>query len=134
MASSSKIRFRLPALREKALDAIDREIGEKQLDLDRVSDEVQYAQELVEWRNTQEIRLGEMVAALEFVSDADLEAFRVHPMPKLDEHLAARTRRELDRLTQQRESMLVKIDSLVADADGNVALTRTQLSDFFGIK
>jgi hypothetical protein len=67
------------------------------------------------------------------IPDAELAAFKVQPIPEVDQWTrreAVRTVRDLEALRTQ---VLAKSEALVPNEDGTIALTKTQLAEFFGL-
>lgn len=140
MASSSKITFSLAALQQKALQAIDRRISDIEMDLAVAGDQDAFAESVAAWREAEQERVWALgnrlfpandVPGPDPVSNEELATFAVTPMPKQDVHLIAKMERELKALQVQRAEIVVKSQSLVADESGNIALTTTQLREFF---
>jgi hypothetical protein len=133
MATSSKVTFKLDMLKEKAAEAIDLRIAKKQEEVDSYDSPDALEQRILDWRNDQEKRLRALVDSLPDLSHVQLAGFRIHEMPKAE--LWERRKAEIDlrHLQTVKAQMMAKADSLVPDADGNIALTKTQLHEFFGI-
>lgn len=135
MASSTKVHFNLEKLREKALESIDFRISSKRLEVESHEDEAALAQRIATWRQEQEERL---VGVTKLLANGDIDnhrlsRFKLDPIPTVDGYDRSRAERELRSLEATRTQILAKGSSLVADVDGNVSLTSTQLSEFFGL-
>lgn len=131
--ASAKVQFSLETLTKRALENIDHEIALKEAECAAADDIDQHLLDVSHWRTRQANRLDELAENFAIISDADLEKFRIEPAPTVDLAEIRRCARQLDALRKARENMIVKSASLVADADGNVALTRVQLREFFNL-
>lgn len=131
--SSTKVRFSLESLKDRALSAIEERITAAEERASEANDRNKIRQAQLLWRERQEARLRETVEMLNETSDEDLVGFKVEPYPKFDEYEGKRALRDLDRLYEERNSIIAKAESLITDAEGNVSLTTTQLRDFFGL-
>jgi septation ring formation regulator EzrA len=135
MAGQSKVRFKLEDLKKKALAAIDLQIHEAQEHLKSISDDDALADQRTEWRETVHHWLTALSADFDGLTDKDMRArlamFPAYPMR--DEYAVVRQAQRLRILEQDRTKILAKAESLVPDEDGNISLTKTALSDYFGL-
>lgn len=133
MPTSTKVKFRLDKLKETALESIDFEIAQAQEEADAYRDSSILEAQQAEWRRTQEARLSEIFSELGDIDNASLSTFRLDPLPEADPRGAQRAERKLSDLLVKRNQIIAKASSLVADEDGSLALTKTQLEEFFGL-
>lgn len=133
MASSSKVQFNLETLKAEALKSLDERIERKSNRLASFSDDVALEAEVAEWRAAQEARLSDLFRSLETIDNHALSKFKIEPIPERDDYDYRRVARELEELHRLRSQVVAKSNSLVADSEGNVSLTKTQLSEFFGL-
>jgi len=135
MATSSKVKFNLKTLKEKALESIDERIGRAQTEVDSFADESAMDAMVASWRADQEKRVSDLFSRLGDgrLRDRELADFRIQPMPDISNRDRYRAEARLRDLKDTRSEIVAKADSLVADADGNISLTKTQLSEFFGL-
>lgn len=135
MASSSKVMFKLETLREKALESIDFRIAQKQLEVSSFEDEAALTQRIKDWRARQETRIAELFSQLGEggIGDHQLAKWKIQPIPETDRYERDRAERDLRNLEATRSRIVAKSESLVADEDGNISLTKTQLNEFFGL-
>jgi hypothetical protein len=137
MATSTKVRFKLDVLTQKALEAADNRIALVREELDALGDPSTLTQTLVAWRTSQKERIEDLLAQLEegTISNRELSAWRIQTIPTPDSSATERGRanHSLRTLQAQRADIEAKAGSLVADEDGSVALTKTQLEEFFGL-
>lgn len=135
MASSSKVMFKLETLREKALESIDFRIAQKQLEVASFEDEAALTQRIKDWRARQETRIAELFSQLGEggIGDHQLAKWKIQPIPETDRYERDRAERDLRNLEATRSRIVAKSESLVADEDGNISLTKTQLNEFFGL-
>lgn len=135
MATSSKTSWRLEALKENALRSIEEQITAKREELDSYTDPEKYNERVRDWRAAQETKIAQVFHRLgDFdIGDYELSQFKLDPMPKEDPYQAGRARVELRDLENKRSQIIAKADSLVADEDGTISLTKTQLAEFFGL-
>lgn len=133
MATSSKVSFKLEKLQEDAVKSIDDQIAAKVLVVESYDDEAALAQRRAEWRTAQEERVSHLFSRLggADLSDEELADFKIQPRPKVDSWDRIRAEAELQTLRAQRGKVIAKSGALVADKDGNIALTKTQLQEFF---
>lgn len=132
MATSSKTVFKLKTLQEKAVSAIDERIAAKVLEIENF-DRLDQTAELGEWRNGC-IAMIEGIYVRRFdCTDAELAGFHLPKKPHLDTYQRDRMEKELQTLQARRAKTMAKSGSLAPDADGNIALTKTQLSEFFDL-
>lgn len=136
MATSSKVVFDLTTLRTKALESLDGRLSSARLHLESFDDDEAQAIEVAQWRVKQEDRIRELAKRIDTaagIPDAELAAFKVQPIPEVDQWTrreAVRTVRDLEALRTQ---VLAKSEALVPNEDGTIALTKTQLAEFFGL-
>jgi hypothetical protein len=135
VATSSKVQFKLDTLKAKALESIDYRIDQITEDLSWLDNEDALSRRVQEWRAAQEAKLSEVFNQLgeNGISDEDLAKFRLDPIPTQDLHERNRMVKQLRSLGALRTQIVAKADSLVGDADGNISLTKTQLSEFFDL-
>lgn len=135
MATSSKVRFNLETLKAKALESIDGQIARKQEEVDSFEDSDALERRVDEWRTRQESRVSDLFRGLGEggVSDYELAKFQIEEMPSVDRYDIRRVQRDLDTLLSRRSKIVAKTDSLVPEEDGTIALTKTQLAEFFGL-
>lgn len=133
MATSSKVVFNLETLKEKALESINQRITNAQLEVDSYEDDAEFAERVAEWRARQEARLSEIFRQLDTIDNVSLANFRLEEAPEIDKWGKARAVSKVRELENLRTQIIAKSDSLVPDADGNISLTKTQLSEFFGL-
>jgi predicted nucleic acid-binding Zn-ribbon protein len=133
VATSTKVLFKLSSLREKALTAINERIDNAEEELERFNRDDTLIELRREWRKRQDERIDDLCSRLDEISDEELSRFKLDELPKIDQWEKSRARQRLNGLRVTREQMIAKADSLVADEDGNIGLTKTQLQEFFGI-
>lgn len=133
MASSSKIQFKLETLREKAIEAIDRQLEEKFEELNNLQNDPELAERIQDWRKNQDAALRELADTLGATSNEDLAAFKIEAMPRVNYGRTDRIEKDIRQLQRDRIRVEAKSASLVADDDGNISLTKTQLTEFFGL-
>lgn len=136
MATSSKVQFRLETLREKAVESIDFRIAQQRLLVESFDDDEALEQRVAEWRAEQEQRISDLFRRLsdeKGIDNHSLAKWKIAPIPEVDRWERQRAERDLQALENKRTQILAKSESLVADEDGNIALTKTQLSEFFGL-
>lgn len=133
MSNTSKVVFKLDVLKQRAVEAVDEKIEHAKIQYDLVSDKSTIRVAQATWRERQDSAARDLAANLDNLADKDLIDFRFEPYPEFDEFQAKRAARVLDLLVEQRASVIAKAESLVPDADGNIALTQTQLKNFFGL-
>lgn len=133
MATSSKVLFKLDELKRQALTAIDERITAKrhEVELHDVSGTIE--QEMDEWRASTISRIEDLFNKRYEIDNYSLSQFKLAPLPRRDNYQRDRMARELDSLQARRVRIVAKSGSLVADADGNIALTKTQLREFFDL-
>lgn len=129
MATTSRIKFNLAALMEESKKLLSNEIQALESELAQSPEEV-----LKEWRAQQTARLDEFHAAVHDggVRDYALGTFSMEPAPRSDWR-RNELRDRLFRTKSRLAAMSARAQSLVADEDGNVSLTKTQLREFFGL-
>lgn len=135
MATSSKVKFNLETLKEKALESIDARIASKKEEITSYEDPAQLAESVKQWRARQEQKLSDLFRQLGEggIDDYKLSRFQLEPIPEADRWDRNRAMRELRALEATRTQIVAKAGSLVADEDGNISLTNTQMSEFFGL-
>lgn len=135
MATSSRVQFNLNTLRKKAIESIDFRIAQAKLDAESFQDDDALTELVVEWRQQQEQRICDLCRQLgeDGIDNYRLSSWKIEPMPEVDLWGRQRTERELSVLKDVRSRVVAKSGSLVPDKDGNIALTKTQLRDFFGL-
>lgn len=134
MATSSKVQFKLEKLQEQALAAIDQRIQYAQIEVGSYDDETLQAQRVEEWRFQQNQRVKDLAARVETLSHRELAQFKIMPIPdNSDTFERNKAERNLRELENRRTQIVAKSESLVPDEDGNIALTKTQLEEFFGL-
>lgn len=135
MATSSKIMFKLAELHAKALESLDYQIGLAQAAVDNYDSDADYAARVDAWREDQKATLLALAAKVQAdeVTDIELEGFKAKPKPERDRWQHQRDKANLTALLTKRSKMAAKSESLVADENGAVALTKTQLSEFFDL-
>jgi hypothetical protein len=135
MATSSKVVFKLDTLREKALDSIDHRIAMAALEVESFDDDDALAERIKEWRARQEEKVSKLFARLGDggIGDHELAKFKLDAIPEVDRWERQRAERNLRELEAKRTQITAKSEALVPDEHGNIALTKTQLSEFFGL-
>lgn len=135
MASSSKVLFNLQTLKEKALESINLRIKQAEDEVASHEDPAALERRVDEWRATQETRISDLFSRLgdKTLRDRELAEWKVQPMPDISSRDRYRAESRLRELQATRSQIQAKADSLVADADGNISLTKTQLAEFFGL-
>jgi hypothetical protein len=135
MATSSKVLWNLTKLQEEALRSIDERIARKVLEVESYDDDDALRARVAEWRAAQEAHISDMFRRLGDggLDDFSLSKFKLDPMPKVDRWDRNKAERELSQLQARRSKIVAKSSSLVTDDDGNIALTKTQLAEFFDL-
>lgn len=133
MASSSKVQFHLDTLRQKALESIDERIRNTRDRLAGIQDKEALLRAREGWRRQQEAKVSALMRSLEEITDYDLSKFKIDPIPDISDYEHREAQRLLDSLLARRSKIVAKMDSLVADAQGNISLTKTQLEEFFAL-
>lgn len=135
MATSSKVRFNLETLRAKALESIDLRIAQAQREVDSYMDDAALQQRVAEWRARQEEKISSIFRQLGDggVDDYRLSKFALDEIPTVSRWDRRDAERTLERLVAKRSQIVAKADALIPDEDGGIALTKTQLADFFGL-
>lgn len=135
MATSSKVKFNLDTLKQKALESIDFRIAQAKQEVESHEDPSVLEERIVQWRADQEKRISDVFSRLGDgrLRDRELAEFRVHPMPELSNRERWRAEGRLRELESTRSQIVAKADSLVPDSEGNLSLTKTQLAEFFGL-
>jgi hypothetical protein len=135
MATSSKVVFKLDDLKEKALVALHTRIQAAIEELDNYSED-RWEDYVEDWRTEQEKRVSHLFSRLggKDLSNEELSSFRVKSLDRQTwDYKAQAAQAIVNRLQAQEASIRAKSESLVPDEDGNIALTKTQLSEFFGL-
>lgn len=130
---AGKVSFRLEDLREVAVQAAVDRIQNKKAYIETLENDPAHEQALAEWRQRCITAIEELHDYRYGVSDEALSEWRLPPMPKPDEHLIVRAKRDLAVLHVEHDRIAAKSQSLAPDEDGNVHLTRAQMSEFFGL-
>jgi hypothetical protein len=127
--------FHLSTLKSNALRSIDERIARAQNEVDAHDDPEAVEALVAQWRADQEKRISDLFSRLGDgrLRDRELAEFRVAPVPDLNLRDRQRAEARLRDLQDTRSQIVAKADSLVADADGNISLTKTQLAEFFGL-
>lgn len=135
MATSSKVKFNLETLKVKSLESIDFSIAQAEKEVESHEDPEVLEERVVQWRADQEKRISDVFSRLGDgrLRDRELAEFRVQPMPEVSNRERWRAESRLRELQSTRSQIVAKADSLVADSEGNISLTKTQLSEFFGL-
>lgn len=135
MATSTKVKFKLEVLREKALESIDIRIGQAELEVASYDDDEALNERVKEWRARQEEKLSKLFSQLgeDGIDDYQLSRFKLDSIPEVDRWERQRAERTLRELEAKRTQITAKSEALVPDEEGNVSLTKTQLSEFFGL-
>ena len=135
MATSSKVSFNVETLRARALEGIDERITVAEKEVQELGDGTAFQIELGRWREAQEARVHDLAQGMSELTNETLARFRVAPMPNDDDYRRERARavRELRDLVATRSRILAKSEALVPNEDGSIALTKTQLAEFFDL-
>jgi len=133
MATSTKVQFNLDILRQKAVESLDHRIALAQTRLASYDDDEAMAQRVREWRQAQEAKLSELVAQLPEVDDYRLSKFSLDTIPSVEKWERREAENKLSHLQNLRQQVEAKSSALVPDEQGNISLTPTQLSEFFGL-
>lgn len=135
MATSSKVQFKLETLQKEALKSIDDRILMKHLELESYDSEEAAEQRVKEWRARQEQRISDLFRRLGDggIDDNTLSRFCVEPIPEVTSYERDKAERDIRQLQSRRSRIIAKAQSLVPDEAGNIALTKTQLADFFDL-
>jgi hypothetical protein len=135
MATSSKVRFKYDDLKARAIESIDFTIDEQEHLVRSLSDHEIIRKAVAEWRTAQEDRLSELMHRIANgqVDDHELSRFKLDDIPTPDHWEERSALRHLTALRERRTRLVAKMDSLVPEPDGSIALTKTQLRDFFGL-
>lgn len=134
MATSSKVQFKLETLKEQALVAIDQRLIAALAEVESYNDESLLAERIGEWRVRQIERLTALLDGIHDKSDHELAGFKIQEIPSNDDKWERkRAVSQLRELEERRAEIVAKSESLVPDADGNIALTKTQLKEFFNL-
>jgi hypothetical protein len=137
MATSSKVRFVLEDLRAKALASIDLRIAQAQVEADSYVDDEALTLRVNDWRERQVAKVQALAAQLAedeaAVDNHRLSKFSLDPIPSVDRWDRRNAQDRLDSLLAKRSQIEAKASAIKPDEDGTVSLTKTQLSDFFGL-
>lgn len=135
MATSSKVKFNLATLKEKALESIDFRIAQAKQDVASHEDPAALEARIDAWRAEQEKRVSDLFSRLGdgHLRDRELAEWRIQPMPETSLRDRNRAESNLRSLEATRSQIVAKADSLVPDGEGNISLTKTQLDEFFGL-
>lgn len=145
MATSSKVMFNLSNLQAKAVEAIDLKIAMARLEVESAESTEAFEKRIKHWREDTINQIVGMADRLrgdgaeiggEPVGDYALSKFRnktLKPMPEHNRYELRDAERTLSRLEQKKIDITAKSASLVPDEKGNISLTVTQLSEFFGL-
>lgn len=135
MATSSKVRFNLDTLREKALESLDLRIAQAKRDVESYEDETALNARIAEWRTRQEEKISNIFRQLGEggVDDYRLSKFALDPIPSVNTWDRRDAEKRLEMLVARRSKVVAKAESLVPDDDGGIALTKTQLQEFFAL-
>jgi len=133
VATSSKVKFKLDVLRQKAIESIDYRISQAELEVASFDDDEAFSERVRQWREDSERRLSEIFSQLGEIDDYRLSKFRLAEIPTIDRYARRSAERVLEDLKVKRSRVIAKSESLVPDEDGNISLTKTQLSEFFGL-
>lgn len=135
MATSSKVRFNLATLKQKALESIDQRIARARDEVESHDDPAALERLIDQWRADQEKRVSDLFRALGEggIRDRQLAEFKIQPMPELSIRERRQAEYRLRDLEDIRSQIVAKADSLVPDEEGNISLTKTQLDEFFGL-
>jgi hypothetical protein len=132
MATSSKVLFKLEELQSQALSAIDEQIRLKENEVYRLEHSATLDQENA-WRAGAEAKISDVFRRLDTIDNDELSQFRLSKLPHRDEYQHHRAERELESLRTRRGKIVAKSGALVPDESGNIALTKTQLAEFFDL-
>lgn len=133
MPTATKVQFSLEKLQAEAVRSLDERIADAEREADDVASEQRHRDEMRDWRQRQEQRLSDVFRQLETLDDFSLAGFQLDPMPVNTRSDRARARRRVEDLRALRSQIAARAASLVPDESGNVALTKTQLADIFGL-
>jgi len=135
MATSSKVQFNLATLKQKALESIDFRVAQARLVVESFDDDAALSQRIDEWRVAQHDKIREALKRIDAdeMDDHRLSKFKIDPIPEVDRWDRSRAEQNLRDLESRRSKIVAKGESLVGDEDGNIALTKTQLAEFFGL-
>ena len=133
--TSSKLRFDRDGLRAAIEADYDRRIASAEADLREAQDPEHHAALAAEWRADAEAQISAFFRTLGTATNAQIEGFRIRSAPKLhDDYALRRLRDEPAALRSLKARSLAKVDAVRPDADGALAVTATQMSDFFGLR
>lgn len=135
MATSSKVLFNLETLKAQALAVTDQKIAQAEERIASIEDETDIAKRIEIWRNAMHGRILELAMKIEAgtIEDTEITRLYIQEFPRRSQHDMNDAKHNLNKLVNQRATILAKAESLVPDAEGNVHLTKTQLRDFFGL-
>lgn len=135
MATSSKVKFNLETLKTMALKSLDERIALARDQYDSYENDDALARRVTAWRARQEEKISHIFSQLGEggVDDVRLSSFALDPYPQADYYARRDAEQALTRLLSTRSKIIAKSGSITPDEDGNVSLTKTQMSDFFGL-
>lgn len=136
MATSSKIMFNLETLSAEAIKSINTRIEQAQAKVDSHHDERAFSALVAEWRVRQEEKIRGLLSRLESgeLTDIQLAKFTIDEIPDSgDKWEQRRDRERVQTLELRRSDIQAKAASLVADENGSISLTKTQLREFFDL-
>lgn len=135
MATSTKVMFKLEELKKRALEALDERIELAEAELDVLEQGDSWEEQIEQWRNDQLTRVQKLLEEWAKTDNDQLARFRVDSPPSWDGRVLEMRRMQgtLRYYKELRGQIKAKAASLVPDAEGNIALTKTQLSEFFGL-
>lgn len=135
MATSSKVMFNLEKLTSKALASVDERLSRAIDRRDRFNDDAAMERLVVEWRKAQEAKISELFRRLgdEGITDHQLSKWKLDAIPEEDRYDRREAERDVERMKTLRSKIVAKAEALVGDEKGNIALTTTQLAEFFGL-
>lgn len=135
MATSSKVKFNLETLRAKAMESISFRLDQKTQELLSYDDDTVLEERISDWRQRQEARISDLFTKLGEggIGDSQLAKWEIESIPSRDRYERQKIERELRSLEAERSRIEAKSGALVADEDGSISLTTTQLAEFFGL-
>jgi hypothetical protein len=88
-----------------------------------------------DWRERQHRRLESLLDGIRegSVGDSQLAGWSLEEIPSVDKYERRKLERELRSLESEKSRIEAKSGSLVADENGNISLTTTQLAEFFAL-
>jgi hypothetical protein len=137
MATSSKVRFNLEGLRAEALRTLDMRIAHAEVVVASYEDDEALLLRTNDWRERQVAKVRTLAQQLDedesSVDNHRLSQFSLDPIPSVDKWERRDAERRLDDLYVKRAQVAAKAGSITPDEDGSVSLTKTQLTEFFGL-